>query len=523
MKKIVTILLLSLVTLIIEGCNSAGSSSVTTAKSPPNGVNLGGAFVLEDWFFSSDKVDHYVSTPCTYKNTGIANSNIFANDPQMQNFTWTSETDLIQKFLQKGYTEAQVENMFQQHRDTYFEQEQNGPKNLDENFAKLQSLGITLVRLPITWAITYPDHSYVIDPGRGGATVTIPATTKIVLVTDPFYPNVKWASIPVGEIETILKTASRHNIKVMLDIHAYPGGSGDGTYNGVWPNPPRFWTTGLDNDGKPIYQKNFQVIVGNVIAWASSLSTRSDKSYIDGLAGISPMNEPAHLMGIPIARCDSNSSWGITSYNEVLDTLALSVADFKNSSLPSQHIKLDMNIIETMFPTTLSENQIYSTIGSWWENITTESERKTWAIMDIHHYIAWDNNCNQCLMKYVTANMITTEGFNQVKICSSWFLTLRGKLGLSQDSLLSTSEFSAATNSDTDLSCASGKVAKPYTTPINYADYRNYFLEQQIKNAKKANIQTYFWTWMIPYNKNYQNEWALYSICSGPNPPSFCH
>lgn len=506
--------------IIISSCNSSSGGGTNLSSQPPDGVNFGGMYVLEDWLSSSDKVDHYVSTPCQYKNTGIANSNIFAQDPHIKNFTWTSETNLTEKFLQNGYTEEQVAELFQQHRDTYLLQEKDGPGSIDANFAKLQSLGIKFIRLPVTWAITYPDHSYTINPGNGGTPVVIPATNKVVLITDPFYPNVKWASIPIMQIETILQIASWHGIKVLIDIHAYPGGSGDGTYNGVWPNPPRFWTTGVNANGKPIYQKNFQTIVQNLIIWADGLFKLDDQSYANGLAGLSPMNEPAHLMGIPDARCDSKTSWGITSYQDVLNTLALSVNDFKQSSLPSHNIKLYMNVIETMFPNGINT---YKTIGTWWNGITSEEERDNWAMLDIHHYIAWDANCNQCIMNDVVDNKITSEGFAKAKMCSSWFLNLRQNLDLSEKSLLSTSEISASTNSDTDLSCASGRTALPYKTPDNYAEYRNYFLEEQIANAKKANIQTYFWNWMIPYNKNYQNEWSLYNICTGANPPAFCN
>ena len=28
----------------------------------------------------------------------------------------------------------------------------------------------------------------------------------------------------------------------ILDVHAFPGGSQQGTYNSVWPNRPVFWT-----------------------------------------------------------------------------------------------------------------------------------------------------------------------------------------------------------------------------------------------------------------------------------------
>src|SRR5262249_42876564 len=239
----------------------------------------------------------------------------------------------------------------------YLRDRMNHVGDLEATFSRLETLGIRKVRLPITWAITYPDHSYAISPGRGRAPIVVPATTDVILIQDPFYADLKWASIPVGAIMEVLKSASRHDMEVVLDVHAFPGGSSDGTYNGIWPLQPKFWDTGADGNDGPVYRENFQVIVQNLIAWAEGLYELSDRSYADGLGGFTPMNEPAHLMGIPPARC-SDGSWGISSYTDVLETLALAVTDFQRSSLPGHGVKLYMNVIETMFPTTMTSDQI---------------------------------------------------------------------------------------------------------------------------------------------------------------------
>ena len=508
-------LILLLLSFALWGCSNNGTTTAATTQSVPNGVNLGGMFVLEDWFFSPNTVGHDVATPCTYESTGIASSRIFAQSNAVPDFTWTSETNMIKQFLQNGYTDVQIAALFKSHRDNYLNQSNNGPKTLDENFAKMQSLGITEVRLPITWAITYPDHSYTINPGHGNAVITVPAGTDITLIQDPFYPDLKWASIPVAEIMQVLKAAANHNVKVILDIHAFPGGSSDGTYNGVWPLQPAFWDTGLDSNGQPIYQQNFQTIFTNLISWTESLYTLPDQSYANGLGGLTAMNEPAHLLGIPQARC-TQGSWGISSYQNVLDTLSLAVSDFGQSSLPAHGVKLYMNVIETMFPTTMTATEQYSVLGNWWRSVTTANARQTWAILDIHHYFAWDPTCNTCLQDHVSNGIITPAGFAQMKQCSdSWYLTIRSNLRFTAQDLLATSEFSASANQDTFQSCASGK-SQPIS-PSNYQAYRNAILQYQINDAKQAGINAYFWTWMIPYNDNYQNEWALYNITQQNN------
>ncbi len=506
--KVSFILVLSLVIFSCGG--NSGSSNSSNSQLHPNGVNLGGDYVLEDWFFSSSQVDHYVATPCTYADTGIASSQIFAQSTSVPDFTWTSETQMIQQFSEQGYTDSQIEALFTSHRANYLLDPTRRIDNLNSVFSHIRSLGIREVRLPITWAITYPTLSYTINPGNGGSPVVVPATTQVTLIQDPFYPDLEWATIPIGQVMQVLKTASKHGIKVLLDIHAYPGGSSDGTYNGIWPLQPEFWNTGLDSNNIPIYQDNFQTIFQNLITWADSLYKMSDKSYADGLGGLTAMNEPAHLMGIPAARC-SDGSWGITSYQDVLDTLALAVSDFRQSSLPRHNVKLYMNIIETMFPTTMTGDQIYSAIGTWWNSVTTSNERHKWAVLDLHHYFAWDGNCNSCLQNYVTNGVIQQAGFDQMKQCSDdWYLTIRDKLGLSAKDKLATTEFSASANSDTYQSCASGN-AQP-TTPSNYEAYRNAVLKYQLDDAKQANIDMYFWTWTIPYNDNFQNEWSLINI-----------
>lgn len=483
---------------------------LSCGKPQPNGVNLGGVYVLEDWFFTSDQIGHYVSTPCTYKDTGIASSQIFAQSTSVPNFTWTSETQMIEQFSAQGYTDSEIAALFNSHRANYLLDSSHYIRNLNNVFSRIQALGIKEVRLPLTWAITYPTLSYTINPGNGGTPIVVPATTQVTLIQDPFYPGLKWASIPIGQVMQVLKAASNYGIKVLLDIHAYPGGSSDGTYNGIWPLQPEFWNTGLDSQNVPIYQDNFQTIFQNLITWAESLYSLPDKSYATGLGGLTAMNEPAHLMGIPAARC-SDGSWGIASYQNVLDTLALAVTDFGQSSLPAHNVKLYMNVIETMFPTTMTGDQIYSAIGTWWNSITTESARQTWAVLDLHHYFAWDGNCNTCLQNYVTGGVIEQAGFDQMKKCSDeWYLTIKGKLDLHATDLFATSEFSASANFDTYQSCASGK-AQP-VTPTNYEAYRDAVLKYQIDDAEQADIDLYFWTWTIPYNDNYQNEWSLTNI-----------
>ncbi|CAE7908155.1 unnamed protein product [Symbiodinium sp. KB8] len=101
-------------------------------------------------------------------------------------------------------------------------------------------------------------------------------------------PSDKWICTPISAVEQILETAADFGIEVLLDVHAFPGGSSAGTFNGVWPLNPRFWSA---------YAKdNFKTIVGRLLDWMDSLSLANRKAFA-GLYGLSPMNEPAHLRG----------------------------------------------------------------------------------------------------------------------------------------------------------------------------------------------------------------------------------
>ncbi len=50
------------------------------------------------------------------------------------NFNWTSETNMIKQFLQNGYTDIQIEELFKQHRDNYLLNPANGINSLNDNF-----------------------------------------------------------------------------------------------------------------------------------------------------------------------------------------------------------------------------------------------------------------------------------------------------------------------------------------------------------------------------------------------------
>lgn len=150
-----------------------------------------------------------------------------------------------------------------------------------------------------------------------------------------------------------VEVAADFGLQVLLDLHAFPGGSSAGTFNGVWPLNPRFWTAH--------FKENFATIMGQLMDWMDQLRTKNPKAFA-GLYGLTPMNEPAHMRGlydksaaaVPVpyqAAYDQlgMKGWASISTAEILQTLAISVEEFrKRPALAGQKMLL-MNIIETAF------------------------------------------------------------------------------------------------------------------------------------------------------------------------------
>ena len=149
-------------------------------------------------------------------------------------------------------------SVFQAHRSSYID--------LEIDLNRIASLGIKTIRIPMSWCLTdydprridlsnYTDNELLnrfacIDPFFNNTTSegndTNTTSTKSNTTT------IYWPAIPKPFIEDILKACSRVGLRASLDVHTYPGGTSIGTFSGVWPNWPKFWTNGGDgvNIGK---------------------------------------------------------------------------------------------------------------------------------------------------------------------------------------------------------------------------------------------------------------------------------
>ena len=81
----------------------------------------------------------------------------------------------------------------------------------------------------------------------------------------------RWRASRCLQLPCLCPTLRGITCQVLLDLHAFPGGSSSGTYNGVWPLDPAFWKA--DAPG------NFRTIVGGLISWMEELAARNATAF----------------------------------------------------------------------------------------------------------------------------------------------------------------------------------------------------------------------------------------------------
>jgi len=472
----------------------------------PYGVNLGGIFVLEDWFFSSSKHTSLVDTG-PENPEGLIQNVIEDYDGNEKFF---GECDLVNKLMNKGYDGDRIFEKFNKHRNTYFS---NG--NFDVLFSKLKNIGINQVRLPITWCLIYDNKEYTVKGQTPDNKINeIKITSGSNLVKDPYFGDDEekyWVGIPISKIKNILLSAHRNDVKVLIDFHTFLGGSSDGSYSGTWPENPRYWIN------KVIAKENMRTIMVNFCNW---IKESRNKTALSGLYGITPMNEPAHMSGISP---DKYPYWTDkeTRFNEIKEVLNESIEVFRNSGLQGNGVKLIMNIIETS--TNDFEANKFSVWKEWWKSATIHDERVRWAGLDVHHYEAWydASGCVKGAKTEAKDDSSLEECYNHLNNTkwSEVYGNIRNQL-VDPDELFYVSEFSNSLSHNTRNSFASGLIkgetkVKGEDGSIVMVDplkLRNFFYEQQIKAMNENNMKGFFWNWDMRYNENYKNEWSFKNL-----------
>ena len=170
---------------------------------------------------------------------------------------WFGEGDLVNKVVE-GFGEEFAVDVIVRHRETYI----TGVdiKDMIENH-------VTSVRLPVGWW-AFTEESKLEEEQ---------------IITDPAHDNMKFVTIPNKYLKETIGRFVDAGLDVLLDVHAFPGGSSQGSYSGIFPEEPMFWKDeGLQSLGLTIFS--------NLCDFYNTLDVDVKK----GLTGVTIMNEPAH-------------------------------------------------------------------------------------------------------------------------------------------------------------------------------------------------------------------------------------
>jgi len=428
----------------------------------PAGVNLGGWLCLEDWFFSG-KNGYAVSTgddDLTGQGACLP--------PMLTQLDehWPSEGKLV-KTLVDSVGEEKTAEIFMAHRRSYV---------ASSDLVKMKEAGIQKIRVPITWAF-FADALAPLNNASYGQHCP---EHDAVIVPDPFYTkDAALVTVPRAWFKQFLRKVGSHGMQVLIDVHAFPGGSSQGTYNGIWPLDPKFWT-----DSSKISKKDMnkpmtevgQMVVDALINWVEKLPAEEFRA----VAGLTLMNEPAHL--------SAYQDWA--DEHQVLDWLAEAAGKFRTSTLPSKGVKMYMNVIGTAF------EDFNAVVPQWWASTFTMTEQREWAVMDIHWYSAWSGED--------ASGRLTDGGAYH---CDDPIEEIRPKLqtAISEftddfvkhfPGLRSCSEFSLGTYDQALGAC---------TDSAN----QELFLNEQVTIMNKNGIEPFFWTWRMPYGSVFEPGWSL--------------
>jgi len=425
----------------------------------PRGVNLGGWLVLEDWFFSGNSGRHVMTKG--NKGQGACLPPLLHNSQETK---WPSE-GILTKWLERSRGEEAAVQIFEAHRQSFI-----GESDLED----IARLGIRSVRIPLPWT-AFADALSPLD-----AEAYAPGAK---IVPDPYYRDeVSFVTVDRDWLAGLLRKAAHHNLKVFLDLHTMPGGSSDATYSGVWPLPPKFWigNARVGKSGHPLREAGL-LIVDAFIQWVESLG----EVELSAVGGLTLLNEPAHMSRRDEARGEAFTK----GEKQVMEWVAEAASAFRHSSLPARGVKLYVSMTDSAF-------QFYwDTVPAWWARTFSRQERHSWAVFDVHFYDAWTPKCSGRVNPgggYVCSQPIE-EIRSLVHSCHEDYLSLFAK---KIDGLKASTEFSVATFEDPVLACRDERLLHMY-------------LDEQVNIFKRFQVEAFFWSWRMPYGRNFESAWSL--------------
>ena len=400
------------------------------------GVSLNGWLQLEEWFYSQDA--HSLVDATEGMTQGVVFPPVFPT-PESLGFEWASEGDLVAKLAASVGEDAAVAAVVA-HRESYF---------TAEDVTGLREQGFDHVRLPLTWAAFASEAD---EPEK--------------LVTDPAHPDKKQVTVSRAALDRYVATLADAGLTVLIDMHTMPGGSSEGSYNGVFPSPPTFWD-------EPTLMTIGRGVVREMLRWYLALPETSRAA----VGGFTLLNEPAHLL--PDKR------------DVMLDWLAGAAADFRALVVdPAQRVgtrppRLFVNLIETC------GLNVYN-MAEWMARTFAADELQSWAVLDTHMYLAWEHSAPDT-WSCETDPEETKNGiarFVQAKVNEMNDAAARN--GIAHTAV---SEWSLATNHDSAAGCQDARILEALREAQRYA-------------FDQGGVESYFWGWKLPSAGAHQKFWS---------------
>ena len=405
------------------------------------GVALNGWLHLEDWFFANGE-STMVDSPL-----GRAQGRVlppFFNSAEELGFSWSSEGELVAK-LAKKYGNLKTVKIMNAYRSSWM---------TNADVEKIARVGYKTLRLPVNWAAFMGTEK---SPTR--------------VVEDPKYSDRAQVTVDQMTLTNVLRILHKKTgARVVVDMHNMPGGSSEGTYNGVSPHPPAFW-----DDAK--LQDVGVNAIHSMFKWYNHL-TEDDKDFVDGFT---LLNEPAHLMP---AKRDAMLAWmekAIFAYRQ----LVARPREMSGKRVP----KLYVNLMET---SGLAVQEYGKLMRKWFDR----EELRTWAVLDTHFYLAWGvNGCKSgCAWSCSDSSQHITETVRSAMAGHIAKVKRTAEdIGVHQ---FSVGEWSLATHHDSAMGCDEDRV--------KHAVYRG-----QMRAFEVANMPNFFWGWKMQHAGKHQDFWSM--------------
>jgi hypothetical protein len=313
------------------------------------GVNISSFLNIEDYFNEDDSCSKDVEDV----SGGLQGKSLQPVINNSLGFKFSSEGHLV------TLLGGNALNVISEFRDTFI---------TEEDFRYMYNIGIKRIRLPVGWWI-------------------FEFNKEASYVKDPYCKNVHQVRGSKELLIKILNLCVKYEITVMIDLHAVQGGASLSSCNGVHGlSDPVFW----DNEEVPDDVEHFLRYPNGpknkglatwlkIVKWTKNLPDRL-KAAIHGL---SPLNEPAHLMPIHHYKMISWMSAACEVFKKVF------YGSMYKGVVPSLYI----NMIQTAWPDRIYNNFEADIFMFMMKNVRTMPSSKTY--LDVHNYIAWDYHGDQ--------------------------------------------------------------------------------------------------------------------------------